>query len=202
MRKNVLLAVALAVALLLAVAAFIAFVVAVPSYNRLVELEERVDAAWGQVENVYQRRADLVPNLVETVKGAAEFERGTLNDVVEARSRVGSLQVSGAPSPEQLRAFEANQDALSSALSRLLVVVERYPELTATQAFRDLQVQLEGTENRIAVERMRFNEAAQAFNTARRRFPANLVAGWFGFDEEKPYFEAVEGAEEPPPVRF
>jgi len=175
---------------------------AVSAYNKLVGLEERVDEAWGQVENTYQRRADLIPNLVETVKGAADFERGTLNDVVEARSRVGSVQVSGAPSAEQLRAFEANQDALSSALSRLLVVVERYPELTATQSFRDLQVQLEGTENRIAVERMRFNQAARDFNTARRRFPANLVAGMFGFDQPKPYFEAVEGAEEPPQVSF
>jgi LemA protein len=187
----------------LAVLLLVVGVMAVSSYNSLVGLDEKVDAAWGEVENHYQRRADLVPNLVATVKGAADFERGTLNDVVEARSRVGSVQLTGgAPNAEQLRAFEANQDSLSSALSRLLVVVERYPELTATQGFRDLQVQLEGTENRIAVARMRFNEAARGFNTARRRFPANLVAGMFGFGEEKPYFKSVEGADKPPEVQF
>ncbi|HMB52634.1 MAG TPA: LemA family protein [Thermoanaerobaculia bacterium] len=178
------------------------FAIGVPTYNKLVGLEEGVDGAWSQVENTYQRRADLIPNLVATVRGAAEFERGTLTDVVEARAKVGQTQVNGAPTPEQLEAFQANQDALSSALSRLLVVVERYPELTATQAFRDLQVQLEGTENRIAVERMRYNEAAREFNTARRRFPASLIAGMTGFDEPKPYFEADQGAEEPPEVSF
>jgi len=170
-------------------------------YNRLVGLEEGVVSAWGQVETAYQRRADLIPNLVNTVKGAADFERSTLQAVVEARAKVGQVNVQGAPTAEQLAAFQQNQDALSGALSRLLVVVERYPELRATQAFRDLQVQLEGTENRIAVERRRYNETAQTYNTSRRRFPANLLAGAFGFDP-KPYFEAAEGSEQAPTVDF
>ena len=171
------------------------------AYNRLVTLEEGVKTAWSQVENVYQRRADLIPNLVETVKGARDFERDTLTAVVEARAKVGQVQVTGAPNAQQFDQFVKAQDGLSSALSRLLVVVERYPELKATQNFRDLQVQLEGTENRIAVERRRFNEAAQAFNTARRRFPTVLIANLLGF-AEKPYFKAVEGAEKPPAVKF
>ena len=170
-------------------------------YNRLVTLNEAVDSSWAQVENVYQRRADLIPNLVATVKGAADFEQETLQNVTEARSKVGRLSFDEAPNAEQMTAFQAQQDALSSALSRLLVVVERYPELTATQAVRDLQVQLEGTENRIAVERRRYNEIAQEYNTARRRFPAVLFAGLLGF-EEKAYFEAQPGAEEPPKVEF
>jgi LemA protein len=170
-------------------------------YNNLVGLEEGVDEAWGQVENVYQRRADLIPNLVATVKGAADFEQETLQNVVEARAKVGQTNIEGSPSAAQLQAFQANQDALSSALSRLLVVVERYPELKAVQAFRDLQVQLEGTENRIAVERRRYNEVARDFNTARRRFPAVLIAGLLGFGD-KPYFEAKPGADEPPQVEF
>jgi LemA protein len=170
-------------------------------YNKLVGLQEGVEEAWGQVENVYQRRADLIPNLVATVKGAADFEQETLQNVVEARAKVGQMNIDGAPSPAQMQTFQANQDALSSALSRLLVVVERYPELKAVQAFRDLQVQLEGTENRIAVERRRYNEVARAYNTARRRFPAILIAGFLGFDD-KPYFESKPGAEEPPQVEF
>jgi LemA protein len=170
-------------------------------YNRLVTLNEAVDSAWAQVENVYQRRADLIPNLVATVKGAADFEQETLQNVTEARSKVGQVTFDEAPDAAQLAEFQAQQDALSSALSRLLVVVERYPELRATQAFRDLQVQLEGTENRIAVERRRYNEVAQEYNTARRRFPAVLFAGLMGF-EEKAYFEAQPGAEEPPKVEF
>ena len=170
-------------------------------YNNLVGLQEAVDAAWGQVENVYQRRADLIPNLVETVKGAAEFEQETLQNVIEARAKVGQTNIGGAPTPEQLQAFQANQDALSSALSRLLVVVERYPELKAVQGFLDLQVQLEGTENRIAVERNRYNETARAYNTARRQFPAVLVANLLGF-ADKGYFEAKPGADEPPKVEF
>lgn len=171
------------------------------AYNRLVGLEESVDAAWSNVENVYQRRADLIPNLVETVKGAANFEQDTLQAVVDARSRVGQVNLGGAPNAAQLQEFQAAQDGLSSALSRLLVVVENYPQLRATDAFRDLQSQLEGAENRIAVERNRFNEAAQAYNTARRRFPAALFAGMFGF-EEKPYFESAPGAEQAPSVDF
>ena len=172
------------------------------SYNRLVGLDEQVESAWSQVENVYQRRSDLIPNLVETVKGAAEFERDTFTAVTEARSKAGQTTLSGAPeNAEQLRQFEQAQDQLSSPLSRLLVVVERYPELRATEAFRDLQAQLEGTENRITVERMRFNEAARDYNTARRRFPTVVIAGMMGFDD-KPYFEAEAGADQPPPVEF
>ena len=170
-------------------------------YNNLVGLQEGVDESWGQVENVYQRRADLIPNLVATVKGAADFEQETLQNVIEARAKVGQMNIEGSPTAAQLQAFQANQDALSSALSRLLVVVERYPELKAVQAFRDLQVQLEGTENRIAVERRRYNEVARDYNTARRRFPAVLIAGFLGFGD-KPYFESKPGADEPPQVEF
>jgi LemA protein len=173
----------------------------VGGYNRLVGLDEAVDSAWAQVENVYQRRADLIPNLVATVKGAADFEQETLNQVVEARARVGQINFSEAPDAAQLQQFQAAQDSLSSALSRLLVVVERYPELKAVQAFRDLQVQLEGTENRIAVERNRYNEVARDFNTVRRSFPTVFIANFFGF-EPKAYFEATEGAEAPPTVEF
>jgi LemA protein len=171
------------------------------SYNRLVTLEEGVKTAWGQVENVYQRRADLIPNLVETVKGARNFERDTLTAVVEARAKVGQINLNHVPSTSEMQQFQSAQDGLSSALSRLLVVVERYPELKATENFRELQAQLEGTENRIAVERRRFNLAAQAFNTARRRFPTVIVAGLFNF-QEKPYFKAAPGSEKPPQVKF
>jgi LemA protein len=177
------------------------------TYNSLVSLDQKVQAQWGQVENVYQRRLDLVPNLVETVKGAAAFEKDTFTAVAEARSQAG--QVSGGAlkevtsDPQAFARFQQAQDGLSSALSRLMVVVERYPELKATEAFRDLQAQLEGTENRIAVERMRFNEAAQAFNTRRLSFPTNLVAGFFGGRfNEKPYFKAQAGAEQAPKVKF
>jgi len=171
------------------------------SYNNLVRLDEAVKSAWGQVENVYQRRADLVPNLVETVKGAAAFERDTFTAVTEARAKVGQVNFGGVPNTEQFRQFQQAQDGLSSALSRLLVVVEKYPDLKATQNFQDLQVQLEGTENRITVERKRFNDAAQAFNTARRRFPTVLVAGMLGFSE-RPYFQATPGSDRPPQVKF
>ncbi len=170
-------------------------------YNRLVSLEEGVKSAWGQVENVYQRRADLIPNLVATVRGARDFERETLEAVVNARAKVGQVGFEGVPSPEQLSQFQGAQDALSSALSRLLVVVERYPELRATEAFRDLMSQLEGTENRIAVERRRFNEVAQKYNAARKQVPAVFVARLMGFDE-RPYFAASEGAERPPDVEL
>ncbi len=173
----------------------------VGSYNRLVELDEGVDSAWSQVENVYQRRADLIPNLVATVKGAADFEQETLTQVVEARAKVGQVSFDKAPDAEQLAQFEAAQSGLSSALSRLLVVVEKYPELKATDAFRDLQAQLEGTENRITVERKRFNDATLAYNKTRRRFPTILLANIMGFGD-KPYFEATEGAEAPPKVEF
>ncbi len=173
----------------------------VGSYNRLVELEEAVDGAWSQVENVYQRRADLIPNLVATVKGAADFEQETLTQVVEARAKVGQVNFDEAPDASQLAEFEAAQSQLSSALSRLLVVVERYPELKATDAFRDFQAQLEGTENRITVERKRFNDATLAYNKTRRRFPTILLANIMGFDD-KPYFEAQPDAETPPKVEF
>jgi LemA protein len=173
----------------------------VGGYNRLVTLEEGVKTAWSQVENVYQRRADLIPNLVETVKGARDFERDTLTAVIEARAKVGQVNFNKVPSQGEMQQFQAAQDGLSSALSRLMVVVERYPELKATEAFRDLQSQIEGTENRIAVERKRFNEAAQAFNTTRRSFPTVIIASLFGF-AEKPYFQATAGSDKPPQVKF
>jgi LemA protein len=190
-----------------AVLAVVLGLTGVSNYNRLVRLDQAVKGQWGQVENVYQRRADLVPNLVATVKGAAAFERETLTAVTEARARVG--QVSAAASekivndPAALERFQHAQDGLSSALSRLLVVSERYPELKATAGFRDLQVQLEGTENRIAVERMRFNQAAQEFNATRDSFPTVLFAGMF-HDRfaEKAYFKAQAGAATPPQVKF
>ena len=175
-------------------------------YNSLVALDQAVLAQWGQVENVYQRRADLVPNLVETVKGAAAFEKSTFTAVTEARSRVGQVAGAGQTVPSDPAAFakfQQAQDGLSSALSRLMVVVENYPDLKATANFRDLQAQLEGTENRIAVERMRFNEAAQAFNTRRQSFPTVLIAGFFGDRfREKAYFKAQEGAETAPKVKL
>ena len=175
-------------------------------YNSLVALDQAVRAQWGQVENVYQRRADLVPNLVETVKGAAAFEKSTFTAVTEARSRVGQVASGGQSVPSDPAAFakfQQAQEGLSSALSRLMMVVENYPDLKATANFRDLQAQLEGTENRIAVERMRFNEAAQAFNTRRQRFPMVLLAGFLGDRfREKAYFKAQEGAGTAPKVKL
>jgi LemA protein len=175
------------------------------TYNKLVRLDEAAKAQWAQVENTYQRRADLVPNLVETVKGAAAFERDTITAVTEARSRVGQVAAARdvTTSPEAFREHQQAQDALGGALSRLLVVAEAYPNLTATQGFRDLQAQLEGTENRITVERMRYNEAAREFDTARASFPTSLVAGLFGGRfAEKQYFTAKAGSDGPPKVRF
>jgi LemA protein len=177
------------------------------TYNNLVTLDQATQAQWAQVENVYQRRADLVPNLVATVKGAANFEQSTLTAVTEARAKVGQVTSgalqNAANDPAALQRFQQAQDGLSSALSRLMVVVERYPELKATQNFRDLQAQLEGTENRIAVERMRFNEVAQAFNTKRDSFPTVLIAGFFGQKfAHKEYFKALAGAEKAPEVKF
>jgi LemA protein len=185
----------------LVVLALLIVVPAVGGYNRLVTLDEGVKTAWGQVENVYQRRTDLIPNLVETVKGARDFERDTLTAVVEARAKVGQVTFRTVPTQGEMQQFQAAQDGLSSALSRLMVVVERYPELKATEAFRDLQSQIEGTENRIAVERRRFNEAAQAFNTARRSFPTVIIASLFNF-VEKPYFQSTPGSDRPPQVKF
>lgn len=175
------------------------------SYNSLNSLGQGVDAQWGQVENVYQRRADLVPNLVATVKGAAAFEKDTFTAVTEARAKVGQINLGGkAPAtPEALASFQKAQEGLGSALSRLMVVVEKYPDLKATQNFRELQAQLEGTENRIAVERMRFNQAAQAFNTKRNSFPTLLIAGFFGDRfRDKAYFKAQAGSETAPKVAF
>jgi LemA protein len=173
-------------------------------YNSLVGLDQKVQAQWGQVENQYQRRADLVPNLVETVKGAAAFEQTTFTAVTEARAKVGQVQLNaGQLTPDGLAKFQEAQDGLSSALSRLMVVVEKYPELKATENFKELQAQLEGTENRVATERMRFNEAAQAFNTRRNRFPAVIIAGFFGSKfADKPFFKAQAGAEAAPKVKF
>ncbi len=186
------------------VAVLAAAVFGVGAYNGLVRLDQAVQAQWGQVENVYQRRADLVPNLVETVKGAAAFEKDTFTAVAEARAKVGQVNATGiANDPQAFARFQQAQDGLSSALSRLMVVVEKYPDLKATQNFRDLQAQLEGTENRIAVERMRFNETAQAFNTKRMSFPTVLIAGFFGSRfNEKAYFKAQPGAETAPKVTF
>jgi LemA protein len=171
-------------------------------YNRMVDLEEQVTSQWSQVENVYQRRADLIPNLVNTVRGYASHEQETLVEVVEARSKATSVNVdAGNLSPQAIEQFNQAQEGLSSALSRLMVVVERYPDLKANQNFRDLQAQLEGTENRIAVERRRFNEVAQNYNSYIRKFPQLIYAGWFGF-EKKNYFEAQPGAERAPEVQF
>jgi len=178
--------------------------VAVGTYNNLVGLGQGVDAQWAQVENQYQRRADLVPNLVATVKGAADFEKSTLEEVVKARASVGQATIDPKNIPNDPAAFaryQQAQDALSSALSRLLVVVERYPELKANANFQELQSQLEGTENRVAVERMRFNEKAQAYNTARLKFPTVLFANLLGM-KEKAYFQATPGSQQPPSVNF
>lgn len=184
----------------------------VGSYNSLVKKDEAVKSAWSQVENVYQRRFDLIPNLVKTVQGAANFEKSTLEAVVNARARVGQVTMPGPGAPgtagasptesaQAFSQFEQAQAGLTSALSRLLVVVERYPELKATQSFLELQSQLEGTENRIAVERKRYNEVAQEFNASVRRFPTNIIAGMFGF-RQKEYFKSTAGAEKAPEVNF
>jgi LemA protein len=172
------------------------------SYNGLVAAEESVEAQWAQVENVYQRRADLIPNLVNTVKGYADFERQTLTDVIEARAKATAVSINPQNLDEAgIQQFQAAQGQLSSALARLMVVVERYPDLKANQNFLELQSQLEGTENRIATERNRFNEQARVYNTTIRRFPRNLFASSFGFDR-KPYFEAEQGAAQAPRVEF
>jgi len=171
-------------------------------YNKLVSTEETVNQAWANVENVYQRRTDLIPNLVATVKGVANFEQKTLTDIIEARAKATSVQVNPKNLDEaSLQKFQEAQNGVSSALGRLMVVVENYPQLKATQNFMELQAQLEGTENRITVERMKFNETAQAYNTYLRRFPANIFAGMFGF-QKKAYFSADKGAEKAPQVQF
>lgn len=182
--------------------ALIMVITGVSKYNKLVSMEENVDEKWSQVENVYQRRADLVPNLVNTVKGYADHEQETFTKVIEARSKATSVNINPENlDGESLQKFRQAQKKLSSALSRLMVVVERYPDLKASQNFRDLQAQLEGTENRISVERRKFNQAAKKYNTAIRKFPTNMIANAMGF-EKKAYFEANEGAEEAPDVNF
>lgn len=173
------------------------------TYNTLVSEDERVEAAWADVQNQYQRRSDLVPNLVRTVQGAADFEQETLQSVVEARARATSINLSAddLDDPEKLRRFEAAQNELGGALGRLLVVAENYPQLRATEGFQTLQAQLEGTENRITVSRRDYNEAVRQYNTAVRRFPASIIAGVTGFDRRTP-FEAAPGAEQAPVVDF
>lgn len=168
----------------------------------MVKYDEAINEAWSQVENVYQRRADLIPNLVNTVKGYAEYEQETLTQVIEARSKATSVNITAENLNEQTMAqFQEAQAGLSSALSRLLVVVEKYPDLKANQGFLDLQAQLEGTENRIANERRKFNEVTRTFNTYIRKFPNNIFANWYSFDQ-RPYFKADEGADKAPEVQF
>jgi len=177
----------------------------VGTYNKLNALDQDVRGKWAQVENAYQRRADLIPNLVETVKGAANFEKETYTAVTEARAKVGQVKLDASQlnDPAAFAKFQQAQDQLGSAIGRLLVAVEAYPDLKATQNFRDLQVQLESTENRITVERQRFNESSQAFNTKRMSFPTVLIAGLFGSRfAEKAYFKAAAGSETAPKVKF
>lgn len=176
---------------------------AASSYNSLVAQEERVATAWANVQTQYQRRADLIPNLVSTVQGAADFEQETLQQVTEARARATSVQIdaSDLDDAQKIQEFQAAQSALSQSLGRLLAVSENYPQLRATQAFRDLQAQLEGTENRITVARRDYNEVVRQYNTEIRSFPTNMLAGVFGFDRRTP-FEAEAGAQDAPTVEF
>jgi LemA protein len=188
--------------IVIAVIVLIAILWGVKKYNTFIGLEETVTGQWANVENVYQRRADLIPNLVATVRGYADFEQETLTQVIEARASASSVTVDPSNiTPEALASFQQAQDGLSSALSRLLVTVERYPDLKANQNFLALQDQLESTENRIAVERRKFNETARTFNTGIRRFPASIIAGIGGF-EKQGYFEAVQGSDVAPVVEF
>jgi len=184
------------------VVVLIAVMWGVKRYNGFVSLEEGVTGQWANVENVYQRRADLIPNLVATVKGYAEHEQETLTGVIEARAKATSVTIDPANmTPQTMAAFQQAQDGLSSALSRLMVTVERYPDLKANQNFLELQAQLEGTENRIAVERRKFNEITRGYNTTIRKFPNNFIAGLGGFTK-KAYFEATAGSETAPVVEF
>ncbi|MCR4965808.1 MAG: LemA family protein [Bacteroidales bacterium] len=192
----------ISIALVIAVIVILLIGAAVRPYNQMVSKEETCNQAWSNVENVYQRRMDLIPNLVATVKGAAEFEKSTLEAVINARAKATSVTLNSDDlTEENIAKFQAVQDELGSALSRLLVSVERYPELTATQGFRDLQAQLEGIENRIAVERNKYNETVQVFNSYIRQFPNNIIAGICGF-KSKGYFKASPGAENSPKVEF
>ena len=174
----------------------------VKTNNRMVAAEESVSKAWGNVENAYQRHADLIPNLVETVKGVADYEKSTLEAVIEARAKATQTTIDASElTEENMAAFQAAQDNLSQSLGRLLVAVERYPELKATESFKELQAQLEGTENRINVERNKFNEAVQPYNSFIRKFPASIVAKIAGFDT-KAYFKAAAGSDQAPQVQF
>jgi LemA protein len=174
----------------------------VKSYNGMVTMSESVTSQWGNVETQYQRRLDLIPNFVNTVKGAANFEQQTLTQVIEARAKATSVTIDPKNLNEQsIAQFQQAQNQVSSSLARLMVVVEQYPELKATQNYRDLQVTLEGTENRISVERRKFNEVALSYNTYIKRFPQNFIAGMFSF-QAKPYFKSSEGAEKAPEVKF
>jgi LemA protein len=171
-------------------------------YNLMVQQDEAINQAWSQVENAYQRRADLIPNLVETVKGYANFEKQTLTDVIEARAKATSVNINASNlSPEAIQQFQSAQGGLSSALSKLMVVVEQYPDLKANKNFLELQAQLEGTENRIAFERKKFNDTVGVYNAGIRRFPRLIVASIFGF-KKRGYFEAAEGSEKAPAVKF
>jgi LemA protein len=203
MKKNVVIGCGVVLGIVILIGLILVFS-GIGIYNQMVKLDEGVKEKWSQVENVYQRRLDLIPNLVETVKGYAAHERETFQAVTEARSKVGGvMNVPGQAltNPEMFQQFQQAQASLSSALQRLMVVVERYPDLKANENFLSLQSQLEGTENRIAVERKRFNEAAREYNTYIRKFPKVILANMFGF-REKPYFQAQEGADVVPKVKF
>ena len=188
--------------IIIIVVAVIAVIWGISGYNGLVSMDEGVQTKWADVETQYQRRADLIPNLVNTVKGYAAHESETLQAVVEARAKATSMNIDPSNmSAEQIANFQKAQDGVSSALSRLLVTVEKYPDLKANENFKELQVQLEGTENRISVARRDYNESARKYNTTLRSFPKNMLAGMFGF-EKKAYFEAQEGSEQAPTVQF
>lgn len=197
MKKGCLIAIVAAVAIVLACFGWVK-----STYNGFVQQQEGVEAAWAQVENVYQRRADLIPNLVATVKGYAKHEQETLDKVVSARAKATQITVDPTNlTAESLKKYQEAQGELGSALGKLLAITENYPDLKANENFLQLQAQLEGTENRITVERKTFNEVAQTYNSAIRQFPGNIIAGMFGF-ERKPYFEAESGAEKAPKVEF
>lgn len=188
--------------LIIAVIGIFMYTKAVGVYNMFVQNEETINGQWAEVQTQYQRRADLIPNLVNTVKGYADFEQETLTGVIEARAKATSININANDlSPDKIAQFQEAQDQLSGALSRLLVTVEKYPDLKANQNFLELQAQLEGTENRIAVARRNFNQSVQSYNSDLRKFPNNLFAGWYGF-ETKGYFEAAAGSENAPTVQF
>lgn len=199
--KGMMIGCAIGAVVLLAVGMLVAW--GVSSYNNMVSLEQSVIQSWSQVENQYQRRADLIPNLVNTVKGYADFEKEVLTRVTEARASVGKFNITPEllNDPQAFAKFQSLQGELSGALSRLLVTVENYPQLKANENFLQLQAQLEGTENRISVERKKFNEVVQSYNITIKRFPASMLAGMFGFGE-KQYFKAIQGADTPPKVEF